>query len=133
MKYSILKNTLLSKVKVALCRHPYFLFLLPILFINFGTTFNAPNSAINGCIINYYSQNSAAIEAAQSNQSRLLESNKNNRVVFSTFSLIPGPKYALNLVIYHDISNSLNLNSFPHDNFKLIYLLSDLPPPSDLI
>jgi hypothetical protein len=136
MEYTLLKNTLLSKVKIALCRHRYlamFLVLLPILFISFGTTFSSVKSDTSVYIINYYSQNAVAIEATQSNQLRLLEAAKNNRVVFSAFSLIPHPKYALNLTICHDISDSLILNNIPHHSCKRIYLLSDLPPPSYLI
>jgi hypothetical protein len=110
-----------------------FLVFLPVLFIFFSTTVSATTLSGSDYVISNYSHNAMAFEANRLLQTITPEAAKYKRPIFSAISVLPGVKYASNLKIYSDIYQPGILNNTPLNDFKHKYLLSDLPPPSNLV
>jgi hypothetical protein len=129
-------KTILNNLRVPLYKTRYlvvFLVFLPVLFIFYSTTVSATTLSGSDYVISNYSHNAVAFEANRLGQTVTPDAVKYKRSVFSAFSILPGVKYAFNLKIYSDINQPNILNNAPLNDFKHKYLLSDLPPPSNLI
>jgi hypothetical protein len=109
------------------------LVLIPVIFINLGTTLSAVKADSNEYLINYYSHNSSVLDVNRYSQSTLLDSVKYKRVTLSALTLLPVSKDTLNLKNRKEFAGPTVSNDISIDNFKYVYQLLDLPPPSNSI
>jgi hypothetical protein len=109
------------------------LVLIPVIFINLGTTLSAVNADSNEYLINYYSHNSSVLDVNRYSPSTLLDSVKYKRVTLSALTLLPVSKDTLNLKTRKEFAGPTVSNDISIDNFKYVYQLLDLPPPSNSI
>jgi hypothetical protein len=133
MACSIFKDVRSSRIARDLKKTYYLaiiLVLIPVIFINLGTTLSAVNADSNDYLINYYSHNSSVLDVNRYSPSTLLDSVKYKRVTLSALTLLPVSKDTLNLKTRKEFAGPTVSNDISIDNFKYVYKLLDLPPPS---
>jgi spore germination protein GerM len=144
MTYAFFQKTLLGALRISR-NNTYsltiLLVLFTLLFAHEGTGSGTIRGSYNSDGINYYFPNSAVINYPpnsiafeannQSSQSSILAGIKNKRSAFSALTLIKIDNCTINLKIYKNANILANPIDISQDNFKLKYLLLDLPPPSN--
>lgn len=144
MKYAFFKKTFQGMMRISRNKTyslTILLVLFPLLFTNDGTGSGTILGTDNGDEITYYFPNAAVINYPpnsiafeannQSSQSSTLAGIKNKRSAFSALTLIKIDNCAVNIKIYKNANIVVYPNDISRDNFKLKYLLLDLPPPSN--